>query len=105
MADKISKITLQQEFTKLLKIEQGLFRLTIPDLLAGVSTDTCIEYIQDLIFTKEPIHKVLRLLCLCSLTLGGLKLKVYEQFKKDVIQVYFYLFGINRCTDWNICIC
>jgi hypothetical protein len=58
-----------------------------PDLLSGVDNPVNADYIEELIFRQEPFLRVLRLLCLLSLTTGGLKPKVLESFRREIIQV------------------
>ncbi len=55
-------------------------------LLAGI--DPMNDYIEDGIGKSEPILKILRLLCLQSLTCGGIKPKQLEHFKREIIQSY-----------------
>ena len=59
----------------------------IADLLSGVDNPVNIDYIEELIFRQEPFLRVVRLLCLLSLTTGGLKPKVLESFRREIIQV------------------
>jgi hypothetical protein len=56
------------------------------DLVAGVDSNNEVDYIEELIDKQEPIVKVLRVLCLMSLVQGGLKAKVLEHFKREIIQ-------------------
>ena len=57
------------------------------DLLSGVDNPMNVEYIEELIFRQEPFQRVMRLLCLLSMTTGGLKPKVLENFRREIIQV------------------
>lgn len=57
------------------------------DLVAGVELAKQEEAIRDLINQEIPIKTVLRLLCLYSVITGGLKPKVFEEFKRDLLQV------------------
>lgn len=57
------------------------------DLVAGVELAKQEEAIRDLINQEVPIKTVLRLLCLYSVICGGLKPKVYEDFKRELLQV------------------
>jgi hypothetical protein len=43
--------------------------------------------IRDLINQEAPMRTILRLLCLYSIVTGGLKPKVLEEFKRDILQV------------------
>jgi len=59
----------------------------LADLLSGVENPANVEYIEELIFRQEPFLRVMRLLCLYSMTTGGLKPKVLESFRREIIQV------------------
>jgi len=88
IAEKILFVTKHRDFAKRLEAEQSL--------LAGF--DPYNEYIEDCINKKEPLVKVLRLLCLQSLTCGGIKQKQYEIFTRAILQGYGfeYLFTLNN---------
>jgi hypothetical protein len=49
-----------------------------------------ISYIEECINKQDPLVKVLRLLCLFSLTQGGLKDKIFTFFTKEIVQTYGY---------------
>lgn len=57
------------------------------DLIAGVDLATQENSIRDLLNQEAPLRTVLRLLCLYSIISGGLKPKVMEEFKRDILQV------------------
>ena len=46
------------------------------------------RYIEDCICRKDPLAKVLRLICLQSITNGGLKPKVFEFYRRELLQTY-----------------
>ena len=58
--------------------------------MAGVDDTKNQEYIEKLINKQEPLLKVLRLLCLHSLVSNGLKPKILDNFKKEILQTYGY---------------
>jgi len=60
---------------------------TEQELLNGIGTDKVNPYIEESIFQKRPLVHVLRLLCLQCLTNNGFKPKLYEYYKKEIIQV------------------
>ena len=60
---------------------------TEQELTHGSNVDRINPYIEECIFTKKPLTQVLRLLCLQSICNNGLKPKVYEYYKKEIIQV------------------
>ncbi|KRZ68052.1 Vacuolar protein sorting-associated protein 33A [Trichinella papuae] len=47
-------------------------------------------FIEQSINKKEPMLKVLRLMCLQSLTNAGLKTKLYDQYRREFLQSYGY---------------
>lgn len=61
---------------------------TEQDLLAGEASGS--DFIEECIDKQEPIIKVLRLLCMQSLTSGGLKAKEFDFFRKEILQTYGY---------------
>jgi hypothetical protein len=54
-------------------------------LLAG--NDIGTDYLEECINKQDPIEKILRLLCLTSVTNNGIKQKQYEFLKREIIQV------------------
>jgi len=52
--------------------------------------ETCYDALEDLIATQEPPQRLLRLLCLQSLTGGGIKSSRYDSLRRDVVQTYGY---------------
>ncbi len=57
-------------------------------ILAGDDEKVTLAYIEEMIDRQEPLIKVLRLLCLQSLTQNGLKKSVYDNYRRDIIQSY-----------------
>ncbi len=55
-----------------------------------VEGETRYEDLEDMVAAYEPVTQVLRLLCLQSLTGGGLKGSKYELLKREVVQSYGY---------------
>jgi len=56
----------------------------------GTDVEASEQYIEECIAKQDPLVKVLRLLCLYSLTTGGLKEKQYQLFSREIIQTYGY---------------
>lgn len=54
--------------------------------------NTCYDELDELIYTQYPPYRLLKLLCLQSLTNGGIKSSKYESVKRDIIQAYGYEF-------------
>lgn len=80
LAEQIAKYTMDQDFNKTLAVQQNL--------VAGAVLSTYMDLMEELIDRQAPILQVLRLLCLYSLTNGGMKQKNYEFFKREIVQTY-----------------
>eukprot|EP00300_Choanocystis_sp_HF-7_P025246 c26980_g1_i1.p1 GENE.c26980_g1_i1~~c26980_g1_i1.p1 ORF type:complete len:620 (+),score=184.98 c26980_g1_i1:70-1860(+) len=78
IADKIGQQINKESFHRRLEVEQGLLR--------GLALDQ--DYIEECINKQEPLNKVLRLLCLASLTNNGLKTKQFDLFRREIIHTY-----------------
>lgn len=77
----------------------SLFKTTrspyIPDLLASYDVPAQLVAIENLIAQGVDMQVVLRLICLASLTGGGIKAKALDNLKREVLQVLsFLLLGI-----------
>jgi hypothetical protein len=59
------------------------------NMIAGTNAQKCEDYIDGLIGKQAPLLKVLRLLCLYSIT-NGIKSKRFEFIKRELIQTYGY---------------
>ncbi|XP_065745723.1 vacuolar protein sorting-associated protein 33A isoform X2 [Phocoena phocoena] len=70
--DFFDKLTVEQEF------------------MSGIDTDKVNSYIEDCIAQKHPLIKVLRLVCLQSVCNSGLKQKVLDYYKREILQTYGY---------------
>ncbi len=105
LTQHIRGITSSQEFFKELETQRSEHAYTpahtkartLPcecDAFAGflLGTDNELDYVEELIYKQESFEKVLRLLCLASLCNGGLKKKVFESLRSDVLQTYGYEF-------------
>lgn len=52
-------------------------------------------YIEDCIAQKDPLIKILRLVCMQSVCNNGLKQKVLDFYKREILQVQFtYVFFV-----------
>ncbi|XP_028415170.1 vacuolar protein sorting-associated protein 33A-like [Dendronephthya gigantea] len=58
------------------------------EFISGIDTDKVSPYIEKLIAVKEPLVKVLRILCIQCLTNNGFKPKVLEYYMREIIQTY-----------------
>lgn len=61
------------------------------DLLASYEVSTQVTAIEELIAQGADMHIVLRLLALASITAGGIKAKVLENIKREILQVCIHL--------------
>jgi len=59
---------------------------------AMIEGENCYDFLEECIFGDHPPYKVLRLLCLQSLTSGGIRANRYEQLRQYIVQVYGYEF-------------
>uniref|UniRef100_A0A673L6G5 Vacuolar protein sorting-associated protein 33A n=1 Tax=Sinocyclocheilus rhinocerous TaxID=307959 RepID=A0A673L6G5_9TELE len=59
------------------------------EFMTGVDTDK-VTYIEDCIAQKDPLIKILRLVCMQSVCNNGLKQKVLDYYKKEILQTYGY---------------
>ena len=63
-------------------------RLTgLSDLLASYETTAQISAIEDLIAQGADMQLVVRLICLASITIGGIKAKTLDNLKREILQV------------------
>ncbi|XP_015592749.1 vacuolar protein sorting-associated protein 33A [Cephus cinctus] len=82
IAEMVKEVTDTSNFLEALQVEQ--------ELLNCIDTDKPNPYIEDLIAQQKPLVKVLRLLCMQSLTSSGLKSKLVDYYKREIIQTYGY---------------
>lgn len=80
IAELIKEVTDSADFLNALQTEQ--------ELMLCVDTGNVHPYIEDCIANKHPLIKVLRLICLQSVTNSGLKPKVLEHYKREIVQTY-----------------
>lgn len=91
--------TITEEFNKILEVQQSKYKRVwefswgvadlfyTTDVVAGIDDTKEPEYVEEMINRQKPLDQVLRLLCLMSLAQGGLKSKLYDQFRRDIVQV------------------
>lgn len=82
IAEMIKEVTDSSNFLESLQVEQ--------ELLNCIDTDKPNTFIEDMIIQQQPLLKVLRLLCIQSLTNSGLKPKLLDYYKREIIQTYGY---------------
>ena len=93
----IVPLTRTDIFNRSLEIQQSVFSPLnlkkkknsnkLVDLLASYEVTTQINAIEELIAQGAEMQIVLRLLCLASLTAGGIKTKILESIKREILQV------------------
>ncbi|KAM7416190.1 hypothetical protein PAMA_018316 [Pampus argenteus] len=79
IAELIKDITTSEAFFDNLTVEQ--------EFMTGVDTDKVNTYIEDCIAQKDPLIKILRLVCMQSVCNNGLKQKVFDYYKREILQV------------------
>ncbi|CAI5797213.1 sorting-associated 33A [Podarcis lilfordi] len=82
IAELIKDITTSEDFFDNLTVEQ--------EFMSGIDTDKVNNYIEDCIAQKHPLIKILRLICLQSVCNSGLKQKVLDHYKREILQTYGY---------------
>ncbi|EGI63679.1 Vacuolar protein sorting-associated protein 33A [Acromyrmex echinatior] len=82
IAEMIKEVTDSSNFLESLQVEQ--------ELLNCIETDKPNAYIEDMIAQQQPLLKILRLLCIQSLTNSGLKPKLLDYYKREIIHTYGY---------------
>nr|XP_014289619.1 vacuolar protein sorting-associated protein 33A isoform X2 [Halyomorpha halys] len=80
IAELIKQVTDSSDFLDSLQLEQ--------ELMLGVDTDKIQSHIEDCIAHEQPLIKVLRLICMQSATNSGLKQKVLDYYKREIIHTY-----------------
>ncbi|XP_059169291.1 vacuolar protein sorting-associated protein 33A-like isoform X2 [Physella acuta] len=80
IAELIKEVTDSEGFLDSLRCQQ--------ELIHGIDTDKVNPYIEDSIAKMEPLSSVLRLICIQSICNDGLKPKVLEYYKREIIQTY-----------------
>uniref|UniRef100_A0A8C1Y922 Vacuolar protein sorting-associated protein 33A n=1 Tax=Cyprinus carpio TaxID=7962 RepID=A0A8C1Y922_CYPCA len=82
IAELIKDITTSEDFFDSLTVEQ--------EFMTGVDTDKVSTYIEDCVAQKDPLIKILRLVCMQSVCNNGLKQKVLDFYKREILQTYGY---------------
>ncbi|KAI8141985.1 Sec1-like protein [Fennellomyces sp. T-0311] len=82
IAEQIMEYTITDEFNRILEVQQNV--------VAGIDGNKEPDYIEEMINKQKSLIQVLRLLCLMSLAQGGLKVKLYDHFRREIVQTYGY---------------
>ncbi|XP_061405425.1 vacuolar protein sorting-associated protein 33A isoform X1 [Lethenteron reissneri] len=80
IAELVQEVTHSDTFLDSLAVEQ--------EFIAGIDTDKANVYIEECIAQKLPLMRVLRLMCIQSLCNNGLKPKLLEYYRREIIQTY-----------------
>jgi len=70
-----------EEFLSMLELEQSI-------LSGGADGGKYLEEVEDLACTLAPLSRLLRLICLQSVVNSGLKPKLYDQYRRLILQSY-----------------
>lgn len=87
LTELVREITDKREFI------EGIFAEQI--LREDDNSEKTNSYIDAAIGKREPVEKVLRLVCLHSVANNGLKPKLLEQYKRDIVQAYGYQYLLS----------
>ncbi|KAK4471149.1 hypothetical protein MN116_005544 [Schistosoma mekongi] len=80
LAEEIHKYVSTDDFLSILRAQQ--------DFINGYETDKAHPFIEECILRGAPIEEVLRLICIQSFCNGGLKQRLLDYYKNEIIQVY-----------------
>ncbi|KAG6851377.1 hypothetical protein H0H93_005775 [Arthromyces matolae] len=82
LSEMLVRMTRTERFNKSLEIQQNL--------LASYEVPAQITAIEEMIAEGADMQTVVRLLCLASVTAGGIKAKSLENLKREILQTYGY---------------
>jgi len=81
LAELVKQTTEESEFRQRWQTERSM-----------MESESCYDTLEDLISSQDPPYRLLRLLCLQSLTSGGIKSSRYDSLRREVVQTYGYEF-------------
>lgn len=95
LSELLVPLTRTEKFNKSLEIQQSKYCIyaasvtadTAIDLLASYNVSAQLTSIEDMIAQGAEMQVVLRLLCLASITAGGIKAKTLDNIKREFLQV------------------
>ncbi|KAL5477144.1 hypothetical protein EMCRGX_G023894 [Ephydatia muelleri] len=90
IAELIKNTTDRDDFLNMLHGEQCLRE--------EESSDKVLDYTEQCMGMCEPVSKILRLMCMQSVANGGLKSRLMEQYKREILQCYGYQHLISLCN-------
>ncbi|KNC51656.1 vacuolar protein sorting-associated protein 33A [Thecamonas trahens ATCC 50062] len=80
ITEALMRVTRADAFHRQLEAEQAM--------LNSVDSASTVAYIEECINKQEPLTKVLRLICILSLTLNGVKSKMFDFLRREIVQAY-----------------
>ena len=95
----VNQINLIDYITKIKKLpKEQLFLFYEQTLLLGESSSTIFESIEDEMAQKGDLYKIIRILCIYSLINGGIKNKIFDQLRRDILNIYGFqeIFFLNN---------
>ena len=101
----INQINLADYISKSKKLpKEQLYLFYEQSLLLGDIPSTFFEAMEDEMAKKGDLYNILRMLCLYSIINGGIKNKMFDQFRKDVINIYGFqeIFFLNNLEKMRI---
>ena len=101
----INQINLADHISKSKKLpREQLFLFYEQSLLFGETPSTFFEAIDDEVAKKGDLYNIIRILSIYSLINGGIKYKIYDSFRKDIINMYGFqeLFFLNNLEKLKI---
>jgi len=89
LSSQIALMTKSKQFDLFMDVEKNM--------LLQQDTNICEDYLEDCIAKMDKLSKVLRLLCLLSLTVG-IKAKKFDFFRREIVQTYGFetMFTLNN---------
>ena len=101
----INQINLADHISKSKKLpREQLFLFYEQSLLLGETPSTFFEAIDDELAKKGDLYNIIRILSIYSLINGGIKYKIFDSFRKDIINIYGFqeLFFLNNLEKLKI---
>lgn len=85
--DKVLLIYLKEKNNLNNEWKWKILALACTLVLINIITIQVNTYIEDSIAQKDPLIKILRLVCMQSVCNNGLKQKVFDYYKREILQV------------------
>ena len=101
----INQINLADHISKSKKLpREQLFLFYEQSLLLGEVPSTFFEAIEDELAKKGDLYNIIRILSIYSLVNGGIKYKIFDSYRKDIINIYGFqeLFFLNNLEKLKI---